>query len=100
MDYILGPKPDGCVLCLPEHTDEDAQRLVLYRGRRAFAIMNKFPYSNGHLMVAPLRHVADLTDLNTEESTEIFWLLQECTRSQDAREGLHAFFEKRAPRFH
>ena len=39
IDYILGPKPDSCVFCLPDHTAEDAQRLVLFRGQRAFVIM-------------------------------------------------------------
>ncbi|MDR2727096.1 MAG: HIT domain-containing protein, partial [Deltaproteobacteria bacterium] len=67
MEYILNPKPDTCILCLSEHGEDDAQRLVLYRGRKAFVIMNKFPYTNGHLMVAPLRHVADLTELDQEE---------------------------------
>lgn len=80
MDYILGPKPDTCVLCLPEHKNEDAERLVLYRGRHAFVLMNKFPYNNGHLMVAPLRHSAELAGLAKEEGCEIFWLLQESTR--------------------
>ncbi len=84
MDYILGPKPDCCVLCLPEQPDEDAERLVLYRGRHAFVIMNKFPYNNGHLMVAPLRHSADLATLSQEESCEIFWLLQQSTRILEA----------------
>ena len=79
MDYILGPKPDACILCLSEHGKDDEERLVLHRGRKAFVIMNKFPYNNGHLMVAPLRHVADLADLDQAEGREIFWLLQQST---------------------
>jgi len=79
MDYILGPKPDACILCLSGH-EEDDERLVLHRDRKAFVIMNKFPYNNGHLMVAPLRHAADLIDLDQEESAEIVWLLQQSTR--------------------
>ena len=43
MDYILGPKPDGCVFCLPDDTSGDKDRLVLARGRHSFVIMNKFP---------------------------------------------------------
>jgi len=80
MDYILNPKPDACVLCLPGRREDDAERLVLHRGCKAFVIMNKFPYNNGHLLVAPLRHVADLTDLEEGESAEIVWLLQQSTR--------------------
>lgn len=80
MEYILGPKPDTCVLCLPQDDlSDDEERLVLYRGKTAFVIMNKFPYNNGHIMVAPLRHVMDLPLLTSEESMEITVLLQQCT---------------------
>lgn len=80
MDYILGPKPDCCVLCLPpDDCSQDEERLVLYRGKTAFVIMNKYPYNNGHIMVAPLRHVMDITLLTPEESVEIMDLLQKST---------------------
>lgn len=78
IDYILGPKPDACVFCLPETTDEDRDRLVLARGRHAFVIMNKFPYSNGHLMVTPYRHVSTLVDLEAEELAEIMQYMRLC----------------------
>ena len=79
LEYILGPKPDACVFCLPEHTDEDESRLVLHRGTWNFVIMNKFPYNNGHLMVTPFRHVMNICDMTPEESVEMFQLLQTCT---------------------
>ncbi len=79
LNYILGPKPDTCVFCLPRHTDEDEERLILHRGKYCFVIMNKFPYNNGHLMVTPYRHVMDFTILTSEESTEMMDLLQRCT---------------------
>ena len=79
IDYILGPKPDECVFCLPEHMEEDEERLVLYRGKYSFVIMNKYPYSNGHLMVTPYRHVQCLTALPAEEAHEMMDLLQACT---------------------
>lgn len=78
LDYILGPKPDTCVFCLPEHTDEDEERLILYRGTYNFVIMNKFPYNNGHLMVTPYRHVMNLADLTADEAHENMDLLQKC----------------------
>ncbi len=84
IDYILGPKPDSCVFCLPEHTGEDRERLVLYRGARNFVIMNKFPYNNGHIMVTPYRHVMSLTDLDQEESHEMMALLQKCVKTLQA----------------
>ena len=96
MDYILSPKPDTCILCLSERGEDDEERLVLHRGRKAFVIMNKFPYNNGHLLVAPLRHVADLTDLDQGESAEIVWLLQQstlilrqCSRPEGVNIGLN-----------
>lgn len=76
LDYILGPKPDECVFCIPECSDEDEKRLVLHRGKTCFVIMNKFPYNNGHLMVTPYRHVCCLTELNLEESHECMDLMQ------------------------
>ncbi|EPR42295.1 histidine triad (HIT) protein [Desulfovibrio sp. X2] len=78
LDYILGPKPDTCVFCLPETTEEDEERLVLHRGESAYVIMNKFPYNNGHLMVAPYRHVSCLTDLTEDESFEVMSLVRRC----------------------
>ena len=80
MDYILGPKPDECVFCVPEHEDEDEERKILYRGKTAFVIMNMFPYNNGHMMVVPYRHVSCVTDLTPEESAECMALLQQCVR--------------------
>ena len=76
ISYILGPEPDECVFCIPAKTDEDAERLVLYRGRHCFAIMNKYPYNNGHIMVCPYRHVMKLEDLTAQESGELMDLLK------------------------
>ena len=80
IEYILGPKPDSCIFCLPETPQEDRERYVLYRGRFNFVIMNAFPYSNGHLMVTPFRHVSCLTALGPEEHQETMELLQASTR--------------------
>ncbi|MDR0826498.1 MAG: HIT domain-containing protein [Desulfovibrio sp.] len=78
--YILGPKADSCIFCLPEHQDQDEERLILYRGQWNFVIINKYPYNNGHIMVAPFRHVMDLTLLSPEEALEMMQLLQRCTK--------------------
>ncbi|MDE5832763.1 MAG: HIT domain-containing protein [Desulfovibrio sp.] len=78
IDYILGPKPDECVFCVPAYDSEDEERLILWRGRHCFVIMNKFPYNNGHIMVCPYRHVMALEDLTREESGEIMETMQKC----------------------
>ncbi|MFP4314987.1 MAG: HIT family protein [Desulfovibrionales bacterium] len=80
IDYILGPKADSCVFCLPAEQDADEKTLVLYRGAHSFVIMNRFPYMSGHCMVAPIRHVQCLTELNSAERHEIMDLTTECIR--------------------
>lgn len=80
IDYILGPKPDECVFCLPETTDQDEERLILHRGRRCFVVMNKFPYNSGHIMVCPYQHVMALENLDAETTHEIMDYLQFCTK--------------------
>lgn len=52
-----------------------ADNLVLYKGRHAFVLLNKFPYSNGHLMVIPMRQVSDLTKLTSDEHRALGELL-------------------------
>lgn len=71
MEYILGEdKPPGCIFC-PWETEDLAQRLVLFSGRLSRVVMNKFPYINGHLLVAPLRHVPLLDDLTPAELLDL-----------------------------
>jgi len=82
MHYILGPKPDSCVFCIEQNQVDqkyDEDRGILYRGENAFVIMNKFPYNNGHLLVASYRHTADFANLTPAESQECMHLLQVCT---------------------
>lgn len=81
MDYILGPKPDRCVLCIPETPDpvcpeQDAERLVVYRGRLVFVMLNRYPYASGHMMIIPYRHVTDITELTPGESAELLSMAQ------------------------
>lgn len=78
--YILGPKPDECVFCIPDDPGEDASRLVLLRGDHCFVVMNKFPYNNGHLLVCPYRHVSELEELAIEESAELMRFMQLSSR--------------------
>ena len=62
-------EPEGCVFCFDPAEDE--RRLVLWRSSEAFVLLNFFPYSNGHLLVLPVRHVADPTELTLQEWSEI-----------------------------
>jgi len=77
MDYILGPKPDGCVFCtaLSEGEPSYADNLILHMGQRAFIMMNRYPYSHGHVMILPKKHVSWLEDLDKATQTELFELV-------------------------
>ena len=62
---------DGCVFCAEAVGELGEESLTVRRGDRAFVLLNKFPYSSGHLMVASLRHVADLAELTPGEAAEL-----------------------------
>jgi ATP adenylyltransferase len=64
---------DACVFCrILASGQADADTLILWRGQWCLAILNAYPYTSGHLMVMPLRHVAALEDLGDEEAAELF----------------------------
>jgi ATP adenylyltransferase len=74
LEYIKSADDQpGCLFCAAVEGD-DEERLVVRRGRAAIVILNKFPYTSGHLMVAPERHVGEFTELEDEEVTEVHWL--------------------------
>ena len=79
MEYILQEKPGGCIFCDKPRQDRDRDNLILHRGADCFVIMNFYPYNNGHLMVVPYRHTADLAALTAAEQSEMMALLGRCT---------------------
>ena len=62
---------DGCVFCAEAEGALGDDSLAVARGERAFVLLNKFPYSSGHVMVATRRHVAELGELEPDEAAEI-----------------------------
>jgi ATP adenylyltransferase len=71
LEYIKqADEQAGCVFC-DAAAGDDEERLVVQRGELAFVLLNKFPYSSGHLMVAPYRHVGELAGLTDEEALEV-----------------------------
>ena len=68
--------PRHCLFCKLLKAKEDAANLLLYRGRHAFVVMNRFPYNNGHVMVVPNRHVATFEKLDAKDGAELFRLVQ------------------------
>src|SRR5919197_6574898 len=65
MEYIGGEPEPGCLFCRvrDEGAEKDADNLVVWRAQDAIVLLNKFPYNNGHLLVAPHEHVSSLEDL-------------------------------------
>lgn len=76
--FIMGPKSGHCFMCDPQLQDAsfDKETLLLERGAHCNVIMNRYPYTNGHLLVAPRAHVADFTDLPRDTVEELGLLSQ------------------------
>lgn len=71
---------DGCLFCTLAAAD-DEESLILERTPLTFTVLNAFPYTPGHLMIAPLRHEGDLEGLSPEEGAELFAALQRAVRA-------------------
>ena len=75
LEYLQASKEGDCVFCHAASADNDRENLVLHRGERAFLVLNRYPYNNGHLMVVPYAHVPSLEDLDAPTLTETMLLL-------------------------
>jgi len=76
MEYIEKcDRPQTCIFCEKPSQSGDADNLILYRAETAFVILNRFPYNNGHLMIVPFRHTAELEKLQERECSELFRLI-------------------------
>lgn len=91
IDYLKAEPEEGCILCNAANADDDRRALVLYRGKHAFVILNKYPYTNGHLMVTPHAHVGDIQEIAPEVWTEIMTLCQQCCRALEQTCRPHGF---------
>ncbi len=89
MQFIKMPKIDGCIFCDKWRASptEDKKNHVIYRGKEAFALLNIYPYNNGHLMVAPETHVSSLDELSDEVLLEIIHITKIMMKT--LRETLH-----------
>ncbi len=89
IDYIVGgERESGCIFCSKPASDEDDKNLIVHKARGAFTMMNKFPYNNGHVLVAPYKHASDICELQSEE---LRLLMEEVCRSMGViRNVMHA----------
>lgn len=84
-DYVSHPETGrtdrGCVLCNLVDAEDDAEALVLERAEHTITVMNLYPYGSGHLMVAPIRHVASFLDLTDDETVALARAQQRALRA-------------------
>ena len=81
---------DDCPFCVAPALDPE-ESLIVTRGERAFVVLNLYPYNSGHLMVCPYRHVADYTDLSTDEVAEVGALTQQAMVALRKVSNAHGF---------
>jgi len=80
MDYIASDQEfSGCIFCPGEDRSEDASRLILYVDDKVVVLMNRYPYVNGHILVAPRRHEADLSALRDGELLALMSMVRRIT---------------------
>jgi ATP adenylyltransferase len=90
LEYVKDASKDNeseCIFCAGLETGDDEANLIVHRGERCFVILNKFPYTNGHLLVAPYEHIAQLQGLDEQTMAEIMSLAQ---RGMNALETSYA----------
>jgi ATP adenylyltransferase len=81
LEYIKGPKPDECIFCAGPDAGDDEAKYIVRRGEHCFAMLNAYPYNNGHLMVSPYRHVPSIEELDEATLVELMTLSQESLRA-------------------
>jgi ATP adenylyltransferase len=80
MTYIENhEKENGCVFCNAQSKADSAENLIAFRGQNAYVILNRYPYTSGHLMVIPFEHKSNLEELNSKTRAEMMELASRCT---------------------
>lgn len=80
MKYIENhEKENGCVFCIAQAKTDSAENLIAFRGKLAYVILNRYPYTSGHLMVIPFEHKPNLEELDSETRAEMMELASRCT---------------------
>jgi ATP adenylyltransferase len=77
MEYVGSDQAsEGCIFCPADEPTQDEKRLILYRGEWSIVLMNRFPYSNGHLLIAPLRHISSFDSLSPDEKLDLLNMME------------------------
>ena len=93
INYIRNLDKGGdCFICEAHKTPEDDDKnFVLWRTDKSIVILNRFPYNNGHLLIAPNRHIPDLETTSDEEMLELMILIRECQKALSLAISPHGF---------
>jgi ATP adenylyltransferase len=94
LEYVKDASKDKeseCIFCAAIGSDDDEANLVVHRGELCFVILNKFPYTNGHLMVAPYEHVSTLQALEPETTMEMMALAQRGMTALESSYSPHGY---------
>ncbi len=93
MEHVTGKaaQPEGCLFEPVGREPCSKEQLLLYRDGQVLVLLNRFPYANGHMLVAPVRHVAELTLLNNDENLAVMTMLQHCCRILDTHFSPHGY---------
>lgn len=91
--YVQGlDKSSDCFICdCVKNPQDDDENLVLWRTDKGIVILNRFPYNNGHLLIAPKRHIPDLQEADTAELLEMTLLIRETQRALSHSISPHGF---------
>ena len=81
----------GCIFCTKPAEEDDRENLIVHRGERCFVLLNLYPYTNGHLMIAPFEHVAGLEGLPAETTAEMMALARRAIEVLNAKYEPHGF---------
>ena len=87
--FVKARKKKGCIFCLK--TKKDKEAFVVKKSKFSFALLNIYPYNNGHVMVSPYRHVKDLKELRDKELLDIMKLVQEMQALLEKKLKPHGF---------
>ena len=92
MAYIgdIGKNDSSCFLC-DAVAGDPVEHLVIWKNDLTFCVMNRFPYNNGHLLIAPIRHIADLTEATDEEMLDLMRLVRDTQRLLSMAISPHGF---------
>ncbi|HJW14956.1 MAG TPA: HIT domain-containing protein [Thermoanaerobaculia bacterium] len=79
-EYLVADKTGGCIFCEAAQTADGEDSLVVFRGERVFVILNRYPYTNGHVMVAPYSHDAWLSSSDGATLSELIEMIARAER--------------------